>query len=61
MEKNIGVKGETAMWGIWQVRERIWTSWNRFAAWKTKEIADKNMKELQQAYPGIQFEVCEYQ
>jgi hypothetical protein len=48
------------MWGVWQVKEQVWTSWDRFAAWKTEELAAKNMAELQKAYPDIQFEVRKY-
>jgi len=49
------------MWGIWQVKQQVWTSWDRFAAWKTKEIAEKKLAELRKAYPGVQFEVREWQ
>jgi len=46
--------------GVWQVKEQIWTSWKEHAVWKTKEIAEANMAELRKAYPGVQFEVREW-
>ena len=52
--------GGVTMWGIWQVKAQVWTSWDKLAAWKTREIAEKNLADLRKSWPGIIFEVREW-